>query len=96
MFHHEYSGSDIGVGTFRAIVPSGAFTGANEAIELRDGDAFAYGGLGVQKAVSNVGLVIGPVLVESGLNVNTDQKRIDQILQNLDVWRAPEPRQPIQ
>ncbi|KAJ5502394.1 Enolase C-terminal [Penicillium fimorum] len=49
-------------GIFRAIVPSGASTGANEAIELRDGDVSAYGGQGVQKAVSNVGLVIDPAL----------------------------------
>ncbi|KAJ5171420.1 uncharacterized protein N7500_004203 [Penicillium coprophilum] len=71
-------------GTFRAIVPSGASTGANEALELRDGDASAYGGRGVQKAVSNVGLVIGPALVKSGLKVDTDQKRIDSFLKNLD------------
>ncbi|KAJ5373186.1 Enolase C-terminal [Penicillium concentricum] len=70
-------------GTFRAIVPSGASTGANEAIELRDGDS-AYGGRGVQKAVSNVGMVIGPALVESGLKVDTDQKLIDSLLKDLD------------
>ena len=43
-----------------------------------------YGGHGVQKAVSNVGLVIGPALVESGLNVKMDQKKIDQLLKDLD------------
>ncbi|KAJ5501263.1 Enolase C-terminal [Penicillium expansum] len=70
--------------TFRAIVPSGASTGANEAIELRDGDNSAYGGKGVQKAVSNIGLVIGPALVQSGLKVDTHQKMIDDFLKNLD------------
>ncbi|KAJ6003207.1 hypothetical protein N7451_005754 [Penicillium sp. IBT 35674x] len=73
-----------GRGTFRAIVPSGASTGAKEAIELRDGDKSAYGGHGVQKAVSNVELIIGPALVRSGLNVDTGQEKIDQLLENLD------------
>ena len=41
-------------GTFRADVPSGASTGENEAVELRDGDASRYLGKGVEKAVSNV------------------------------------------
>ncbi|CAG8890914.1 unnamed protein product [Penicillium egyptiacum] len=72
------------VGTFRAIVSSGASTGANEAIELRDGDSSVYGGKGVQKAVTNIGLVIGPALVQSGLKVDTDQKMIDCLLKHLD------------
>ena len=38
----------------RAIVPSGASTGAHEAVELRDGDKARYGGKGVLKAVANV------------------------------------------
>ena len=38
----------------RAAVPSGASTGAFEALELRDGDSSAYGGKGVMKAVANV------------------------------------------
>ncbi|KAJ5889376.1 hypothetical protein N7504_010186 [Penicillium tannophilum] len=71
-------------GTFRSIVPSGASTGANEAIELRDGNKSAYGGHGVQKAVSNVKVVIDPALVKSGLNVDTDQRKIDRLLKNLD------------
>ncbi|KAJ5968810.1 hypothetical protein N7501_005058 [Penicillium viridicatum] len=71
-------------GTFRATVPSGASTGANEAIELRDKDNSAYGGKGVQKTVSNIELVIGPALVQSGLKVDTDQKMIDSFLNNLD------------
>ena len=41
-----------------AIVPSGASTGAFEAVELRDGDSSRYNGKGVQKAVSNVNNII--------------------------------------
>ncbi len=44
-------------------VPSGASTGENEAVELRDGDAARYGGKGVLKAVENVNRIIGPTLV---------------------------------
>jgi enolase len=71
-------------GTFRALVPSGASTGANEAVELRDGDECAYGGRGVQGAISNIQNVIGPNLLESDFRVDTDQKKIDQFLKNLD------------
>src|SRR5580658_230996 len=46
----------------RAIVPSGASTGENEALELRDGDKTKYGGKGVLKAVENVNKKIGPAL----------------------------------
>ncbi len=46
----------------RASVPSGASTGENEAIELRDGDKKRYGGKGVLKAVENVNTVIAPAL----------------------------------
>ena len=45
-----------------AMVPSGASTGAHEAVELRDGDAKRYGGKGVRKAVAAVNDRIGPVL----------------------------------
>ena len=44
-------------------VPSGASTGENEAVELRDGDKARYGGKGVLRAVDNVNRVIGPALV---------------------------------
>ncbi|KAJ5392056.1 hypothetical protein N7509_007546 [Penicillium cosmopolitanum] len=71
-------------GTFRAIVPSGASTGINEAVELRDGDESAYGGRGVQGAVLNIQNVIGPSLLESNFRVDTDQKKIDQFLKELD------------
>lgn len=69
-------------GTFRAIVPSGASIGANEAVELRDGGP-AYSGKGVQTAVQNVKQVIAPALVKSKLSVAMDQKQIDALLNNL-------------
>ena len=46
----------------RAAVPSGASTGENEAVELRDGDKKRYGGKGVLKAVQNINEVIAPAL----------------------------------
>ena len=46
----------------RASVPSGASTGENEALELRDGDKQRFGGKGVLKAVENVNNVIAPAL----------------------------------
>ena len=46
----------------RAAVPSGASTGENEALELRDGDKNRYGGKGVLKAVENVNTIIAPAL----------------------------------
>jgi enolase len=67
--------------TGRAIVPSGASTGAHEAVELRDGDKNRYGGKGVQKAVENVNHAISEELV--GLNA-LDQVGIDKILIDLD------------
>ncbi len=65
----------------RAIVPSGASTGAHEAVELRDGDKGRYGGKGVRKAVENVNKTIAEELV--GLSA-LDQVGIDQILRELD------------
>ncbi|MDD4922335.1 MAG: phosphopyruvate hydratase [Bacteroidales bacterium] len=47
----------------RASVPSGASTGENEAIELRDGDAKRYMGKGVSKAVNNVNKILAPALI---------------------------------
>ncbi len=65
----------------RASVPSGASTGENEAIELRDGDKSRYLGKGVLKAVSNVNKVIAPELIgESALN----QRSIDKQMIALD------------
>ena len=65
----------------RAAVPSGASTGAHEAVELRDGDASRYGGKGVLIAVRNVVERIGPELL--GLDA-ADQTGIDQFLLDLD------------
>jgi enolase len=65
----------------RAAVPSGASTGAHEAVELRDGDMARYGGKGVLTAVRNVTDRIGPELV--GLDA-TDQAGIDALLIELD------------
>ncbi len=65
----------------RAAVPSGASTGENEAIELRDGDKKRYGGKGVLKAVDNVNNVIAPAIIGmSALN----QRAIDHKLLQLD------------
>src|SRR5678815_1677025 len=65
----------------RAAVPSGASTGENEAVELRDGDKKRYGGKGVLKAVHNVNEVIGPTLV--GFDA-LDQALVDKALIELD------------
>src|SRR5688500_8424922 len=65
----------------RAAVPSGASTGAYEAVELRDGDPSRYGGKGVLTAVQNVEDIIAPNLV--GLDA-TDQTFIDQTLIGID------------
>ena len=64
-----------------AMVPSGASTGANEAVELRDGDKERYGGKGVLKAVASVNDVLGPAL--EGLDA-TAQREIDDLLIQLD------------
>ncbi|MBU2915077.1 MULTISPECIES: phosphopyruvate hydratase [Reichenbachiella] len=65
----------------RAAVPSGASTGVNEAVELRDGDKSTYLGKGVLKAVENVNETIQPELL--GLSV-FDQRYIDQLMIDLD------------
>ncbi|ANW99400.1 phosphopyruvate hydratase [Thermoclostridium stercorarium subsp. thermolacticum DSM 2910] len=65
----------------RAAVPSGASTGAFEAVELRDGDKNRYLGKGVQKAVDNVNKIIAPAI--EGMNV-FDQVLIDRTLIKLD------------
>ena len=62
------------------MVPSGASTGAKEALELRDGET-AFMGKGVQKAVDNINKVISPTLI--GHNP-LDQKKIDEHLISLD------------
>ena len=68
-------------GTYaRAAVPSGASTGAFEAVELRDGEK-AFGGKGVQKAVAAVVQQIGPAI--EGLDAD-DQRLVDQTMIDLD------------
>lgn len=68
-------------GCGRAIVPSGASTGAFEAVELRDGDTGRYGGKGVQKAVNNINEIIAGEL--AGMNV-LEQRLLDMRLIELD------------
>lgn len=65
----------------RAAVPSGASTGENEAVELRDGDKTRYNGLGVTKAVNNVNNKIADDLIDFDA---TDQVGIDNFLCELD------------
>ncbi|MGQ9683007.1 MAG: phosphopyruvate hydratase [Anaerolineae bacterium] len=73
----ELSGGAVG----RAIVPSGASTGAHEAVELRDGDKGRYGGKGVLKAVENVNVTIAEALL--GWDA-LDQVGIDNMMLGLD------------
>jgi len=64
-----------------ASVPSGASTGENEAVELRDGDKARYGGKGVLKAVANVNEVLGPGLL--GMDP-ARQGQIDRMMIEMD------------
>jgi enolase len=65
----------------RAIVPSGASTGENEALELRDGDKSRFGGKGVLKAVENVNTKIAPAVI--GLDAY-NQVLVDETMLKLD------------
>ncbi len=65
----------------RAAVPSGASTGENEAVELRDGDAKRYGGKGTSKAVENVNTKIAAELIDLDPR---DQEHIDRLMIDLD------------
>ncbi len=65
----------------RAIVPSGASTGAHEAVELRDGDKSRYGGKGVRQAIANIE---GEILEAIGGEDPTEQIRIDETMIDLD------------
>jgi len=67
--------------TASASVPSGASTGENEAVELRDGDKGRYGGKGVLKAVSNVNEMIAPRVI--GMDPSR-QAEIDKLMIELD------------
>ena len=71
---------DSGV-TGRAAVPSGASTGAHEAVELRDGDQARYGGKGVQQAVANVE---GEIFDAIGGMDPAEQVKLDDIMIDLD------------
>ena len=73
----ELEGGSIGY----AAVPSGASTGAHEAVELRDGDKKRYAGKGVLKAVENVN---GPILEALGGEDALDQIAVDEIMVELD------------
>ncbi len=65
----------------RAAVPSGASTGAHEAVELRDGDASRYSGKGVLKAVSNVNTIIRQAIIGKSVG---NQEELDEFLIKLD------------
>jgi enolase len=71
---------ELGI-TGRAAVPSGASTGENEAVELRDGDKKRWGGKGVSKAVANVIEKIGPVI--AGMDA-MDQAGVDRVMIEID------------
>jgi enolase len=71
--------TDGAVGT--ALVPSGASTGAHEAVELRDGDDARFGGKGVLSAVRHVNETIRPELIDLD---PTDQVSLDRLLVELD------------
>jgi len=74
--------TELGNGTVgRAAVPSGASTGAFEAMELRDGDKKRYTGKGVLKAVDNINSIIAPEL--EGMDA-LYQREIDQMMLDLD------------
>ncbi len=61
-----------------AAVPSGASTGAHEAVELRDQDKKRYLGLGVLKAIQNINEILGPALSGQSLD---DQKSVESLYQ---------------
>jgi len=64
-----------------ASIPSGASTGKFEALELRDGDAGRYRGLGVLKAVANINTIIAPAVIGQD---PTYQTKLDKIIVSLD------------
>lgn len=65
----------------RAAVPSGASTGENEALEMRDGDKGRYGGKGTLRAVDNVNTIIAPALIGRSA---FRQREIDNLMLSLD------------
>jgi enolase len=77
----EVDVSLLGGALGRAAVPSGASTGAHEAVELRDGDKARYGGKGVTRAVENVNEFIAEAVV--GLDT-LEQRAVDRVMIELD------------
>jgi len=73
--------NDEKTGWVRAMVPSGKSTGANEAKELRDGDAARYAGMGCLKAAANATQILGPAII--GMDP-CDQREIDAKLNTFD------------
>jgi len=67
--------------TASASVPSGASTGENEALELRDGDKKRYGGKGVRKAVAHINDIVAPKLRGAD---PTRQAEVDRLMRDLD------------
>ena len=74
----------------RAAVPSGASTGAHEAVELRDGDQGRYGGKGVLKAVANVNDTIAPALYGLSLRPGRHRRRPARARRHAQQGRARE------
>ncbi|KAF2078530.1 hypothetical protein CYY_000155 [Polysphondylium violaceum] len=68
-------------GMFRAAVPSGASTGAYEAVELRDGDKSRYLGKGVTKAIKNITDIIAPAVIGKSVS---DLAALDKLMIDLD------------
>lgn len=70
--------------TFKSIVPSGASKGDYEAVELRDNDSNTYQGQGVLKAIHNAEDILGPALIESGLQPEFQLQQMDALMIDQD------------
>lgn len=71
-------------GVYTSLVPSGASKGDYEAVELRDGDSRHYDGNTVLDAVHNVNEILGPAVIESGLDPASQLQQIDKLMIDLD------------
>ena len=80
----EVEVTTVGGHVGRAAVPSGASTGAREALELRDGDAARYKGKGVRTAVANVNTEIASAVQSVELGGLDEQRALDDLLLSLD------------
>lgn len=76
--------TEIYIGSFRSIVPSGASTGKHEAVELRDSKSSAFGGKGVTQGLQNVKNTIAPALVDKKFDPKSQLKEIDAFMKELD------------